>query len=227
MTNVPDLPDQTPALRASDADRERVAEILRVAASEGRLDLDELDERLGTVYAARTYAELEPVIRDLPGSARAVPSMAAGDRIGGVATSTNGVAIMSGFERKGPWVVPELFTGLAFWGGAELDLREARFAAPEVELRMFAIMGGIEITVPEDAEVVVNGVGIMGGFDHRASGPGRPGGPRIKVTGLAFWGGISVRRLPPKEELDRRKLQRKMERRQARIERHERRRLEG
>jgi hypothetical protein len=226
MANVPDLPDQPPALRASDADRERVAEILRTAATEGRLDLNELDERLATVYAAKTYADLEPVVRDLPVSARTVPSL--GDnRLGGVPTSTGGVAIMGGFERKGRWVVPDLFVGFAFWGGGELDLREASFAAQEVELRMFAIMGGIDITVPEDAEVIVNGVGIMGGFDHRASGPGRHGAPRIKITGLAFWGGVSVKRLPPQEELDRRKLQRKMERRQARIERQERRHLES
>lgn len=226
MANVPDLPDQPPALRASDADRERVAEILRTAATEGRLDLNELDERLATVYAAKTYAELEPVIRDLPVSTRAVP-LSAENRIGGTPTSTGGVAIMGGFERKGQWVVPELFVGFAFWGGGELDLREAHFATPEVELRVFAIMGGIDITVPEDAEVIVNGVGIMGGFDHRASGPGRPGAPRIKVTGLAFWGGVSVQRRPPQEELDRLKLQRKMERRQARVERQERRRLES
>src|SRR2546423_7689249 len=105
MANVPDLPDQPPALRASDADRERVAEILRTAATEGRLDLNELDERLATVYAAKTYAELEPVVRDLPVSPRAVPSL--GDnRLGGVPTSTGGVAIIVGLQRNGPRVVP-------------------------------------------------------------------------------------------------------------------------
>jgi hypothetical protein len=60
----------------------------------------------------------------------------------------------------------------------------------------------------------------MGGFDDRAAGPGRPGAPRVKITGLAFWGGVGVRRLPPKEELERRK----MERRRAKIERREERR---
>src|SRR5947207_338555 len=62
------LPDRlTPReMRASDADRERVAEVLRQAAADGRLDLTELDERLAVVYAARTYAELEPVTADLP-----------------------------------------------------------------------------------------------------------------------------------------------------------------
>jgi hypothetical protein len=217
MADLPDLPDRTPELRASDADRERVAEILRTAATEGRLNLDELDERLGAVYAAKTYADLVPLTRDLPFAATALPaSMAPSDRIGGEPTSHGGVAIMGGFARKGRWVAPPLFTGLAFMGGGEVDLREARFAQHEVELRLFAVMGGIDVTVPEDAEVIINGVGVMGGFDDRAAGPGRPGAPRIRITGLAFWGGISVRRLPPQAEIDRRKLERKQARQQRR-----------
>jgi hypothetical protein len=225
VSGMADVPDRTPQLRASDADRERVAEILRRAATEGRLSLHELDERLAVVYAARTYADLMPVTEDLPIAGSPIPATGPDNRIGGVPTSTGGVAIMGGFSRKGRWVVPPLFVGLAFWGGGELDLRAARFAVPEVELRLFAIMGGVEITVPEDAEVVINGVGIMGDFDDRAAGPGRPGAPRIKVTGLAFWGGVEVKRLPPQEEVERRKLARKLERRQARLERREQRRL--
>ena len=233
MANLPDVPDPAapdPAaqMRASDADRERVAEILHTAAAEGRLDLDELGERLALVYQAKTYAELEPVTRDLPvvgvPAARVVRP---DNRIGGTATSTGAVAILGGFERRGRWVVPDLFTAFAFWGGGQLDLREAGFAAPEVELRLFAFMGGIEVVVPDDAEVIVNGVGIMGGFDHRASGPGRPGAPRIKVTGLAFWGGVSVRRLPSQEEIDQQRAQRRLERQQARMLRDQRRRLGG
>jgi hypothetical protein len=234
MADLPDRvpqPDRVPDLRASNVDRERVAEVLRTAAAEGRLDLDELDERLAAAYAAKTYADLVPLTHDLPVAATAVPAaMSRDDRIGGVPTSTGGVAILGGFSRKGRWVVPELFTGLAFCGGGELDLREASFAAPEVEIRLFAVMGGVEVTVPEDAEVIINGVGIMGGFDDKAAGPGRPGAVRIKVTGLAFWGGVEVKRLPPKEEVERRKLERKLERRQARqarVERRQQRRLEG
>ena len=226
MADLPDVPDRTPELRASNADRERVAEILRTAATEGRLDLDELDERLAAVYRAKTYADLVPLTRDLPVGHTAVPPMAGGaDRFGGVPTSTGGVAIMGGFSRKGRWVVPPLFIGFTFWGGGEIDLREARFAEPDVELRLFAVMGGVEVIVPEDAEVIINGVGIMGGFDDRAAGPGQPGAPRIRITGLAFWGGVDVKRLPPKDELERRKLARKLERRQARLDRRARRRL--
>lgn len=53
-------------LRASDAERERVATLLRDHAAQGRLDADELEERLGRVYAARTRGELTELTRDLP-----------------------------------------------------------------------------------------------------------------------------------------------------------------
>jgi len=210
MSDLPDrvAPTDPRLMRASDADRERVAEVLRTAASEGRLHLDELDERLAAVYAARTYAELEPITHDLPaarGGAAAARPVAGGGR----ATSTSGIAIMGGFERKARWTVGRRFFGLAMMGGGEIDLREAEFAEGEVTITAFAVMGGISITVSEDAEVVVNGVGIMGGFDHRTAGPGRPGGPRVTVNGVAFWGGVEVKRLPPEEELRRRKLERK------------------
>jgi Domain of unknown function (DUF1707) len=55
-----------PSLRASDADREQVAERLRHATAEGRLGGDELEERLEAVYAARTYRALDALLADLP-----------------------------------------------------------------------------------------------------------------------------------------------------------------
>ena len=203
MTNPPERRE----MRISDVERDSAALILREAAGDGRLDLEELDERLGEVYAAKTYGDLEPITRDLPGTS--APVAARNDRIGGVPSSSVAVAIMGGFQRKGVWVVPETFTAVAFWGGGQLDLREARFATPQVTINAWAVMGGIEILVPEDAEVHVNGIGIMGGFDHRANGVGAAGAPQIVVTGLAFWGGVSVERRPSDEELKRRKLERK------------------
>lgn len=207
-------------MRISDAERDSVAAILRDAAGEGRLDLEELDERLSAVYAAKTYGDLEPITRDLPSGPSPAPAAPRRDRIGGTPTSRNAIAIMSGFERKGVWVVPETFNAVAFWGGGQLDLREARFEGPEVRINAVAIMGGIEILVPEDAEVQVGGIGIMGGFDHRASGVGSPGAPRIVVNGLAFWGGVNVERRPSDEELRRRKLERRRKRdeRRGRLE---------
>jgi hypothetical protein len=205
MSSPPAVPDRG-NLRASDADRERVAEILRQAAGDGRLTMDELDERLDAVYAAKTYAELEPVTRDLPApgaSHAAAPAPAAAadpGRFGGLPGSAVAVAIMGGFERKGNWVVPRQMSCFALLGGGELDMREASFEEQTVRLNVVAIMGGVEITVPEDATVQIQGIGIMGGFDHSASGNGQPGGPTIVITGVALLGGVGIRRKRPRRD---------------------------
>ncbi|MDX3576169.1 DUF1707 domain-containing protein [Streptomyces sp. FL07-04A] len=222
---VPDRSD----LRASDADRERVAEVLRDAVAEGRLDMAEFEERLEQTYAARTYRELAPITRDLPASGMVAPPVVslhkepspeggwAGRIVGGEGSSTWAVAVMSGFQRKGRWTVPRRFTCVAFWGGGEIDLREADFSAGEVEINCFAVMGGVQITVPPGVEVVVRGIGVMGGFDQRESGVrGEPGAPRVVVTGFAFWGGVGVERKVTRAA----RRQEKLDRRAARRELH-------
>jgi hypothetical protein len=62
-----------PSLRASDADRESVAAQLRAARQDGRLDTEELDERLGQAYAAKTFGELAPLTADLAPAPSASP----------------------------------------------------------------------------------------------------------------------------------------------------------
>jgi len=187
-------------MRVSDSDRERAADVLREAAGHGRITMDELDERLELTYAAKTYADLAAVTRDLPGPAQAPsavqPAMAG--RIGGTPRSKFSVAIMSSARRMGRWVVPRNYVGVAVMGGIELDLREAQFSEPEVTIHAYTLMGGIEITVPEDVDVDVSGVAFMGGFDHNASGPGVPGAPRVRIIGFALMGGVDVRRKPQK-----------------------------
>ncbi|MFG3657272.1 DUF1707 domain-containing protein [Streptomyces sp. NPDC047706] len=203
------MTDDAPELRASDADRERVAEVLRDALAEGRLDMTEFEERLDATYQARTYGELTPITRDLPaGGGAPGPSVSMvkepaarggwAERItGGPGSSSGAVAVMSGFQRKGRWTVPKRFTCFTFWGGGELDLRDALFAGREVEINCVAIMGGVSIVVPPGVEVVVRGIGIMGGFDSREDGvPGDPGAPRVIVSGFAFWGGVGIERKP-------------------------------
>ncbi|SHI21567.1 DUF1707 SHOCT-like domain-containing protein [Streptomyces sp. 3214.6] len=222
---VPGLPDAVPGpaeLRASDADRERVAEVLREAVAEGRLDMTEFEERLDQTYKARTYGELAPITRDLPVAGVTPPPVVslskeppadgswAGRIVGGEGSSTWAVAVMSGFQRRGRWTVPRRFDCFAFWGGGEIDLREADFAAGEVVINCVAIMGGVQIIVPPGVEVVVRGIGVMGGFDDGATGvAGDPGAPRVVVTGFAFWGGVGVERKKTKAARRQEKLDRK------------------
>ena len=193
-------------MRVSDADREQAAEVLREAAGQGRISMDELDERLEHAYAAKTYADLAVVTRDLPHDAavRAPPSGAVARRIGGTPRHKFSIAILSGARRLGGWVVPRTYTSVAVMGGIELDLREAQFSEPEVTLHAYTVMGGIEITVPEDVDVDVSGIAFMGGFDHDASGSGVPGAPRVRVLGFALMGGVEVRRKGPSNKQRRR-----------------------
>jgi Domain of unknown function (DUF1707) len=200
------VPADPRQLRAADADRDRVAELLRQAAAEGRITFDELDERISQAYAAKTFADLEALTSDLPGPGvsapvPAVPGYQPADVPTGTHAPTISLAILSGTKRAGPWLVPPAYTAVAVCGGVELDLRDAKFSAAEVTIQAFCLMGGVSITVPEDMAVDVSGVGIMGGFDHHASGPGAPGAPHLKVVGFALLGGVEVKRRPARPQL--------------------------
>lgn len=195
----------------SNDDRERVAQVLHNAMAEGRLTVTELEERLDNVYAAKTFGDLEPVLRDLPVGNVGVqlpavvtpsPLPVPSSRIGGRGTSSGAVAIMSGTGRKGMWTVPPTFTSFAMMGGIEIDLTEARFEDAETTIQAFAFMGGIEIYVPEDIAVQVNGVGFMGAFENHTRNQGQPapGTPLVKITGLAVWGGVDVKRRKPRKK---------------------------
>jgi hypothetical protein len=205
-----DTPDPS-QLRISDQDRHQVAEVLRQAAGEGRIDLEELDQRLDATYAARTYADLVPITLDLPAApstqvpARPAPAgpspVVAGPR------EERHLAILGGLERKGEWVVPEHLTVAAFLGGADLDLRRARFAAREVTITVNAVMGGADIKVNPHTHVIMEGVGILGGY----AGPSGDvpaeldeNSPVVRIKGFAIMGGVSVSRKPAPE--DRRRL---------------------
>ena len=205
MSNLPE-PIDPRAMRAADADRERVADVLREAVAQGRISFDELDERLDQAYAARTYADLEVITRDLPASGAVTPAAAPAaryplDRIGGTPGATFSVAIMSSVKRRGTWVVPPSYTAFTIMGSVQLDLRQARFSEPEVTIQAYTLMGGVEIIVPDDIEVEVGGIGIMAAFDHSANGPGVLGAPRLKVTGLALMGSVDVKRVPTDQQL--------------------------
>ncbi len=193
-------PERTPDLRISDAERHQVAEVLREAAGAGRIDLEELDERLEATYAARTYADLVPITHDLPAATPSITDKSAAE----VAPVGDGrpqrhLAIMGGLERRGAWTVPAAMTVTCVMGGADLDLREARWSAGECVLTVNAFMGGASVVVGPDVDVVMEGTGIMGGY----SGPGTKvaaelsaDSPVLRVRGVAVWGGVSVERQP-------------------------------
>jgi hypothetical protein len=203
---VSEPPPDASQMRVADTDRDRAADLLRTAAAEGRITFDELDERVSQAYAAKTFADLQAITRDLPGPGVTPPAPAAPPAaLPSVTAATPGppasVAIMCGARRTGPWVVPPVYHAVAVMGAVDLDLRRATLAADEVTIRAFCLMGGITITVPEQVGVDVAGLGVMGGFDHSASAPGAAGAPLIRVVGCACMGGVAIRRRPARDEL--------------------------
>ena len=196
----------------SDMDRNRVADVIGDAFAEGRLTHQEYEERLTTTMAARTLTDLAPVVEGLPPAVAAaalapllpsnVPlapqtsSTAPAQswfNLGDTNTDSHAVAIFGGATRKGVWTVPERMTAVAVFGGVELDLTKASFSAKETTITANAVFGGVEVTVPDGITVIVNGTGIFGGFDGRAEGPGDPGAPVLRITGVAFFGGVDVK----------------------------------
>jgi len=185
------MPARSAELHAADTDRIQVAQLLTDAAAQGRLGMDEYEDRLAKVYSAQTYAELDRLSADLPGVSMRPRRPGASCR---PAPSTVLLAIMSGFERRGRWNVPGRLTTFALWGGGVIDLRYADFTCPDVEIKTYSIMGGQTILVPPEVNVDIHGHGVMGAFDHGAAGTGMPGAPHVVIKGFSLWGSVGVRR---------------------------------
>ena len=188
-------------MRISDADREKVADILRDAMAEGRIDLDELEERLEATYAAKVYADLVPITLDLPGPQAPVPvNFNAHPAVpGGVPAPDwqTSFAVMWGTERKGIWDVPATHTAFALMGSVDLDLRQARFAARETIIYANAVMGAVEITVNARTHVIVEGAGVMGDFSQtrdKVTAQIDASSPVVRIKGVALMGAVNVTR---------------------------------
>jgi hypothetical protein len=192
-------PRDPSSLRVSDADRHQVAEVLREAAGEGRLDLDELDERLEAAYRAKTYADLVPITADLPVRPATAPLTSRPAPLPATAGPRyeTSIAIMSETKRVGSWQVEDGHTAFALMGSVRLDLRQASFAAREVTITANAVMGEVKIVVDSRTVVVVEGLGVMGEFQEqrpRAAEEVTPDSPVLRVKGLALMGSVTVQR---------------------------------
>ncbi len=183
-------PAARPALRASDADRDRIAEILREALAEGRLTAEEHTERVGAVYAARTHEELEPLVGDLPAGRPAAAGPASARPYDAVLYKRQ---VFGGAARKGRWRVPPRTNAFALFGGVEIDLTEALFEHPQVVINACALFGGVEIRVPENVSVRCAGTGVFGGFDVKSAEAADPDAPVVVVTGFAVFGGVEAK----------------------------------
>jgi hypothetical protein len=194
-------------LRASDADRDRIADLLRDALAEGRLTPEEHAERVEGVLAAKTVGELDVFVRDLPaahGDTRrattayaSVPSSAVPNRPspGAIPVDPDDrlVAVFSASVRKGRWRTGRRIHAFAIFGSVEIDLSEALFEHRQVMIRAYAVFGSVEIRVPENVSLRGSGGGVLGDFAVDMLDSTEPDAPVVYVDGLAVLGSIEAR----------------------------------
>jgi hypothetical protein len=177
--------EQRPALRISDAERERAVRTLGEHHAVGRLTYEEFVERMDLAYEARTHEQLDVLTADLPEApaAQARPQ-----------NRRWLVSVMGGNERAED-VAPDETVIVDLMGGSDLDLRGASFPAGETTVTAIAVMGGSTIWVPEGARVELSGFALMGGNSNRvpAGAAAAGSGPLIRVKAWSLMGGIDVR----------------------------------
>ncbi|MGH2842355.1 MAG: DUF1707 SHOCT-like domain-containing protein [Solirubrobacteraceae bacterium] len=193
-----------PALRASDADRERVIEALGQAAAEGRLNVEELDERLDAVYATRTLAELQALTADVvvaTGTAARAPADGISVREGASGGTQRVLSILGGHTHKGHWRLARRCQVVNILGGSELDLTDAELSSHDTEMTVFSVLGGCEIRVPSGLDVQVSKVGILGGNEVKlGTAPPPPGAPVVRIRLISILGGSTVQERLPRVE---------------------------
>ena len=181
-------PRQAPRdLRASDADRDRVLEVLAEAVSDGRLTPDEHAERVQRACTARTLGQLADLTADL-----VVPSAQPVRVDGGRVIS----GIFGPARRDGRWVVPETLAVTAMFGEVEVDFTQAILQARHVQLYATVVGGRLRLIVPDGVSVAVTGHLVLGRRRGGTPPPATSDTPLIEVKGMVLGGEVIVRTPP-------------------------------
>jgi hypothetical protein len=176
--------------RAADADREAVAERLRIAVGEGRIDLEELDERIGHAYSARTYGQLRAIVADLP-----VPPASASrhDALPEPETLVLATTVPS-IRQSGQWTVPQRITAQTNTGWITIDFTQATCAHREVAVEAVCRSGWIRLILPDGWAARISPSSTnTAHISNKAAETADPGAPTIIVTGRPGSGYIKVR----------------------------------
>jgi hypothetical protein len=190
MEQSPALPIPANAARAADADRETVAERLRISAGDGRIDLAELDDRLGRAYAAKTYDQLQALIADLPVHSVSIPS---GDEL-----SAPEILVLKtkapNLKQSGQWTVPRRITADTTMGIITIDFTQASCAHREVIVEAVARTGWIRLWLPSGWAARIGPSSTNTSHIHnKAAETPDPGAPTIIVTGHPVHGYIKIK----------------------------------
>lgn len=182
-------------LRVSSKERDDAVALLQAAFSDERLDESEFIERMDKAMVAKTVGDLRVVLSDLGSQPTAVSRYApTAVAYRGRVLSSYALALWSGIETKGHFVLPQHYRIHAVMGGCLLDLREARLESAVSFINVVAVMGGVQILVPKGVRVEVHGMPFMGGVSHNSAQRDLPAdAPVIHVRALAVMGGVEIK----------------------------------
>jgi Domain of unknown function (DUF1707) len=188
----PDEPAQASELRASHADRDAVIEKLRVAAGDGRLTAEELDERLEMAFNAKTYGELATLTSDLPVSGRPEEAVAVPVKPKDIAriSCTSGHA-----ARDGRWVVPRRMEVKVTSGSVKLDLTEAIITHSVLDIAAEVRSGHLRLITKPGIAVDTDEVAVRSG-NVKIKAPWGLGVPvtlQVNISGRVGSGNIVAR----------------------------------
>jgi hypothetical protein len=109
------------------------------------------------------------------------------------------VVFLSTSNREGDWILPRLFRVVACMGNIELDLTSAKLAPGESHIEIRCFFGNVEITVPSEIRLEVDGHPFMGSFELSRSAPTTqsPDAPRLHISGSVFMGAVSIKVVDP------------------------------
>jgi hypothetical protein len=183
-------PRDLAAQRAGDADRDAVAEMLRFAAGEGRIDPSELEERLGLAYGAKTYGELDVLVADLPQPPPSLTLPGAGAEPDTLVLRT----ATANIRQVGHWIVPRRITAESTTGWITIDFTQAYCAHREVTVEVVTKTGWIQLILPEGWAARVGPLSTYTGhISNKAASTPEPGAPTVTVTGDPVFGYIKIR----------------------------------
>ena len=178
-------------IRASDAERDATVERLSAATGDGRLTLEEFSQRMERATAARTRADLDRLVADLPADAAAPGSAVTS---GTSAPPSWHISPVGGLRINGPWRMDRHVIVVSIVGGARLDISEAQLAAPEVTLTKVSLVGGARVTVPPGVRVEVSGFRLIGGTRVEGGPEPGPGAPAVNIRAFSLVGGVRIYR---------------------------------
>ncbi len=183
-------------LRASHDDRDRVVELLRISAGDGRLTAEELDQRLELALTARTYGELAKLVSDLPASGSVAPAPASAPKAKDVVRID---CHSSHIRRDGPWVVPQRLEMIVHSGYVTLDFTQAVITQPALRIDMEVGSGHVLLVTKPGIAVDTDEVAIRSGHIkvRPAAGPEVPVLLRIEVAGKVGSGHFLARPARP------------------------------